>query len=99
MYRAAFAILSTEDRERERVRTDLFGGEPPAESVQPASETDNGSPTDSGLESNNQEQLIFKHAISTVVVSRPVHGGLSTAAAATQSAPSPMAASSPEAEV
>ena len=26
------------------------------------------------LESNNQEQLIFKHAISTVVVSRPVHG-------------------------
>lgn len=28
------------------------------------------------LESNNQEQLIFKHAISTVVVSRPVHGGV-----------------------
>lgn len=28
------------------------------------------------LESNNQEQLIFKHAISTVVVSRPVHGGM-----------------------
>ncbi len=27
------------------------------------------------LESNNQEQLIFKHAISTVVVSRPTHGG------------------------
>ncbi|MCC6539098.1 MAG: RNA chaperone Hfq [Bryobacterales bacterium] len=27
------------------------------------------------LESNNQEQLIFKHAISTVVVSRPMHGG------------------------
>lgn len=26
------------------------------------------------LESNNQEQLIFKHAISTVVVSRPMHG-------------------------
>ncbi len=25
------------------------------------------------LESNNQEQLIFKHAISTVVVSRPLH--------------------------
>lgn len=25
------------------------------------------------LESNNQEQLIFKHAISTVVVSRPTH--------------------------
>ena len=29
------------------------------------------------LESNNQEQLIFKHAISTVVVSRP-HSGSST---------------------
>ncbi len=27
------------------------------------------------LESNNQEQLIFKHAISTVVVSRPLHAG------------------------
>lgn len=26
------------------------------------------------LETNNQEQLIFKHAISTVVVSRPMHG-------------------------
>ena len=26
------------------------------------------------LESNNQEQLIFKHAISTVVVARPFHG-------------------------
>ena len=25
------------------------------------------------LEANNQEQLIFKHAISTVVVSKPVH--------------------------
>ncbi|MCX6638641.1 MAG: RNA chaperone Hfq [Acidobacteria bacterium] len=25
------------------------------------------------LESNNQEQLIFKHAISTVVVSRPAY--------------------------
>ena len=28
------------------------------------------------LESNNQEQLIFKHAISTVVVARPIHGGV-----------------------
>jgi host factor-I protein len=27
------------------------------------------------LESNNQEQLIFKHAISTVVVARPFHTG------------------------
>ena len=26
------------------------------------------------LETNNQEQLIFKHAISTVVVSRPAYG-------------------------
>ena len=37
------------------------------------------------LETNNQEQLIFKHAISTVVVAKPMHavashgaGGLST---------------------
>ncbi len=36
------------------------------------------------LETNNQEQLIFKHAISTVVVSKPFHssgphsGGLSS---------------------
>jgi host factor-I protein len=27
------------------------------------------------LESNNQEQLIFKHAISTVVVAKPTHHG------------------------
>jgi host factor-I protein len=27
------------------------------------------------LETNNQEQLIFKHAISTVVVSKPLHTG------------------------
>ena len=39
------------------------------------------------LESNNQEQLIFKHAISTVVIARPAHGsaphtpGVSAAAA------------------
>ena len=39
------------------------------------------------LETNNQEQLIFKHAISTVVMSRaphldrPSHGGTVTAAA------------------
>ena len=26
------------------------------------------------LETNNQEQLIFKHAISTVVMARPAHG-------------------------
>jgi host factor-I protein len=34
------------------------------------------------LESNNQEQLIFKHAISTVVVSRPVHSHAASAQAA-----------------
>ena len=28
------------------------------------------------LETNNQEQLIFKHAISTVVVSKPFHSQL-----------------------
>jgi host factor-I protein len=27
------------------------------------------------LETNNQEQLIFKHAITTVVVSRPMYSG------------------------
>lgn len=27
------------------------------------------------LEANNQEQLIFKHAISTVVISKAPHGG------------------------
>ncbi len=42
------------------------------------------------LESNNQEQLIFKHAISTVVVSRPVHSqsaALATAAPSTGGLP------------
>ena len=33
------------------------------------------------LETNNQEQLIFKHAISTVVVSRPFHTGPHASAA------------------
>ncbi len=37
------------------------------------------------LESNNQEQLIFKHAISTVVVSRPAHSH----GAAAMAAPAP----------
>jgi host factor-I protein len=31
------------------------------------------------LESNNQEQLIFKHAISTVVISRPAHSSMHSA--------------------
>jgi host factor-I protein len=34
------------------------------------------------LEANNQEQLIFKHAISTVVVSRPFQTGAPHAGAA-----------------
>jgi host factor-I protein len=33
------------------------------------------------LEGNNQEQLIFKHAISTVVVARPFHVGHAAAPA------------------
>jgi host factor-I protein len=39
------------------------------------------------LETNNQEQLIFKHAISTVVVSRPFHGTTTHAAGAGHGAP------------
>ncbi|HLJ15703.1 MAG TPA: RNA chaperone Hfq [Bryobacteraceae bacterium] len=39
------------------------------------------------LETNNQEQLIFKHAISTVVVSKPFHSTQPAgASAATMSA-------------
>ena len=47
------------------------------------------------LESNNQEQLIFKHAISTVVVAKPVHtGGLHhPTSQPTSSGGAPMAAS------
>jgi host factor-I protein len=41
------------------------------------------------LETNNQEQLIFKHAISTVVVSRPYHTGSHPAAAGSHAAPGP----------
>jgi host factor-I protein len=41
------------------------------------------------LETNNQEQLIFKHAISTVVVSRPFHTGSHPAAAGSHAAPGP----------
>lgn len=58
------------------------------------------------LETNNQEQLIFKHAISTVVVSRPYHtsGGGSggahahaTAAASGSSTPGvPVSSEEPE---
>jgi host factor-I protein len=44
------------------------------------------------LETNSQEQLIFKHAISTVVVSRPTHGyasGSSSHVVAVHAAPGP----------
>jgi len=42
------------------------------------------------LETNNQEQLIFKHAISTVVVSRPFHAPAhSSAAVGSHAAPGP----------
>ena len=46
------------------------------------------------LETNNQEQLIFKHAISTVVVSRPFH-----ASGAPMGAPAPGPQSTPGAPV
>ena len=50
------------------------------------------------LESNHQEQLIFKHAISTVVLPRPGHGAESrSAATAPAAAPEPSSADSPEA--
>jgi host factor-I protein len=42
------------------------------------------------LETNNQEQLIFKHAISTVVVSRPFHAGAAPAAGAHAAPGAPM---------
>ena len=44
------------------------------------------------LETNNQEQLIFKHAISTVVVSKPFHSAAPHAAAgaSTPGTPAPV---------
>jgi host factor-I protein len=43
------------------------------------------------LEANNQEQLIFKHAISTVVVSRPTHtSSHASASSHTPGAPLPL---------
>jgi host factor-I protein len=41
------------------------------------------------LESNSQEQLIFKHAISTVVISRAAHGFLAAQVAAGTAAAAP----------
>ncbi len=48
------------------------------------------------LDSNNQEQLIFKHAVSTVVVSRPVHASAASQAAAGASAVSAASAETVE---
>ena len=42
------------------------------------------------LETNNQEQLIFKHAISTVVVSKPMHSGTHPQGSTTPGAPLPV---------
>jgi host factor-I protein len=39
------------------------------------------------LETNNQEQLIFKHAISTVVLSKPVHSSAHTTTGAVPGTP------------
>jgi host factor-I protein len=39
------------------------------------------------LETNNQEQLIFKHAISTVVIARPIHAGVAHGAAVGSNSP------------
>jgi host factor-I protein len=47
------------------------------------------------LETNSQEQLIFKHAISTVVVSRPYHSAPQSSAA---TAGSPVAPGAPAVE-
>jgi host factor-I protein len=44
------------------------------------------------LETNNQEQLIFKHAVSTVVLQKPLHA---YAAGANSAAASPVAAGGP----
>jgi host factor-I protein len=50
------------------------------------------------LETNNQEQLIFKHAISTVVMARAPHlerpGHTSVAPAASAITPSPISSTS-----
>ena len=47
------------------------------------------------LETNNQEQLIFKHAISTVVVSRHMHGAPQGSGSSHGTAAAPGAASAP----
>ncbi len=42
------------------------------------------------LETNNQEQLIFKHAISTVVVAKPFHSGVGPAHLGAPGTPAPL---------
>ena len=49
------------------------------------------------LETNNQEQLIFKHAISTVVVSRPYHPSSNVHASAAAGLHTPGVPGPPEA--
>ena len=44
------------------------------------------------LETNNQEQLIFKHAISTVVVSKPFHASAGAHPSGPVAAPGPVPA-------
>ena len=46
------------------------------------------------METNNQEQLIFKHAISTVVTFRPAHGAAGPSAGAGASVGAPASAGS-----
>ena len=45
------------------------------------------------LDTSNQEQLIFKHAISTVVMARPAHGHMEPRSAATMPHPEPAVSS------
>jgi host factor-I protein len=48
------------------------------------------------LESNSQEQLIFKHAISTVVISRAAHGVAAASSSSSSGNPQPVAANPAE---
>jgi host factor-I protein len=50
------------------------------------------------LETNNQEQLIFKHAISTVVVSKPMHAVAAHGAGSSSTPGVPLAATASEQE-
>lgn len=48
------------------------------------------------LESNSQEQLIFKHAISTVVISKPSHAYTAAAGPGAAASPQPANPNPPE---